>query len=237
MCGFYKEAARRERCFLQTLPNCGIVDTGTPLPLTVDTLVAITKENHTILERVPKHARFPLAKLLNEALDGIVAKPQDESCWVSFFLQFCAIMKQPKRSGKLQNFDLGSINCENINKGGALGDLVVPRQLKDSELEQKRIKLISVKLVEGNVRAGKRLPASDDTVAPLDNITFENLQSNHAPRVLNHDQKNVVDCLITFEPIVAKTINSFPSGSSGGPSLLVLKLYNTKSLSQRATGP
>ena len=94
--GFTKKQPEEKDVFCRP---CQIVDTCTPLPLTVDTLVAITKENHTILERVPKHARFPLAKLLNEALDGIVAKPQDESCWVSFFLQFCAIMKQPKRSG------------------------------------------------------------------------------------------------------------------------------------------
>ena len=207
---------------------CQVVDTGAPLPLTVDTLIAVTKANPTILKRVPKHARIPLAKLLNEALYGIVAKPHDESCWVSFFLQFCAIMKQPKRPGKRQKSDLGSIICERINKGAALGDLVVPREVKDSKLEQeceKRIKLIYAKLDEGNVRAGIRLAASDDSVAPYDNNTYEKLQSKHPPRSPNHAQQNVEDSLITFEPIVAKAINSFPSGSSGGPSLLVPQLY------------
>ena len=101
---------------------CQAVDTGAPLPLTIDTLIAVTKATPAILKRVPKHARIPLAKL-NEALDGIVAKPHDESCWVSFFLQFCAIMKQPKRSGKRQKSDLRSIICERIKKGPALDDL------------------------------------------------------------------------------------------------------------------
>ena len=101
---------------------CQVVDTGAPLPLTIDTLIAVTKATPAILKRVPKHARIPLAKL-NEALDGIVAKPHDESCWVSFFLQFCAIMKQPKRSGKRQKSDLRSIICERIKKGPALDDL------------------------------------------------------------------------------------------------------------------
>ena len=82
---------------MQTLPSCGY---GCSTVLTIDTPIAVTKTNPAILKRVPKHARIPLAKLLNEALDGIVAKPHDESCWVSFFQHFCAIMKQPKRSGK-----------------------------------------------------------------------------------------------------------------------------------------
>ena len=136
--------------------------------------------------------------------------------------------KQPKRSGKRQKSDLGSIICERINKGAALGDLVVPRERKDSKLEQeceKRIKLISAKLDERNVRAGIRLAASDNSVAPFDNNIYEKLQSKHPPRAPNHAQQNVEDSLITFEPIVAKAINSFPSGSSGRPSLLVPQLY------------
>ena len=223
--GITKKQSEEEDFFCRP---CQVVDTGAPLPLTVDTLIAVTKAKPTILKRVPKHARIPLAKLLNEALDGIVAKPHDESCWVSFFLQFCAIMKQPKQSGKRQKSDLGSIICERINKGAALGDLVVPHEVKDSKLEQeceKRIKLISAKLDEANVRAGIRLAASDDSVAPFDNNTYEKLQSKHPPRAPNHAQQNVEDSLITFEPIVSKAINSFPSGSSGGPSLLVPQLY------------
>ena len=38
-----------------------------------------------------------------------------------------------------------------------------------------------------------------------------------------------------FEPTVAKAINSFPSGSSGGPSLLVPQLY--KDLIGKGNGP
>ena len=147
-------------------------------------------------------------------------------------------MKQPKRSGKRQKSDLGSIIGKRINKGPALGDLVVPRELKDSKLEQdceKRIKLISAKLDEGNVRAGIRLAASDDTVAPFDNNTYEKLQSKHPPRAPNHAQQVVEDSLIVFEPTVMKAINSFPSGSSGGPSILVPQLY--KDLIAKSNGP
>ena len=76
---------------------------------------------------------------------------------------------------------------------------------------RKRIKLIPAKLDEGNIRAGMRLAASDDTVAPFDNNTYE----KHPPRAANHAQQVVEDSLIVFEPTVAKAINSFPSGWSG----------------------
>ena len=87
--------------------------------------------------------------------------------------------------------------------------------MKDSKLEQeseKRFKLISAKLNEGNFRAEKRLAASDDTVAPFANNSSKKIQSKHPPRVPNHAQQVVEDSLTTFEPTVAKTINSFPSG-------------------------
>ena len=97
------------------------------------------------------------------------------------------------------------------------------------------MKLISAKLDERHVRAGIRLAASDDTAAPFDNNTYEKLQSKHPPRAANHAQQVVEDSLIVFEPTVAKAINSFPSGSSGGPCLLVPQLY--KDLIAKTNGP
>ena len=120
--GITKKRSEEETYFCRP---CQVVDTGAPLPLSDDTLIGVTKPNPTILKQVPKNTHvFPLAMLLNKAPDGIVAKPHDESCWVRFFLQLSVIMKQPKRSGKQQKSDLGSIICERINNGAALVDLV-----------------------------------------------------------------------------------------------------------------
>ena len=91
-------------------------------------------------------------------------------------------MKQQERSGKRLKSDLGSIICERTHKGPALDDLVVSREINDSKLEQdceKRFKLISAKFDEENVRAGIRLAATDDTVAPFDNNTYEKIRSKH----------------------------------------------------------
>ena len=109
------------------------------------------------------------------------------------------------------------------------------KAVKPEQDLEKRIKLISAKLDEGNVRAGIRLAASDDTVAPFDNDTYEQLQLKHPSRVANHTKQEVEESLITFEPTVAKAINSFPTGSSGGPSLLVPQLY--KDLIAKSNGP
>ena len=89
----------------------------------------------------------------------------------------------PSFASNIQNFDgfknphpgfplFVPIVCERINKIPALGDLVVPREMKDSKLEQdcqKRINLISAKLDELNVRAGIGLAATGDTAALFDN--------------------------------------------------------------------
>ena len=106
---------------------------------------------------------------------------------------------------------------------------------KPEQDDEKKIKLISAKLDKGNVRGGIRLAASDDTVAPSDNETYEKLQTKHPPRVANHARQDVDEGLITFEPTVGKAISSFPSGSSGGPSLLVPQLY--KDLIAKSNGP
>ena len=130
MCGYYEKAVGGGQFFAHIAKLC--IRVRAPLPRTVDSLMAVTKGNTIILE----HARIPLAKLLNEALVGIVAKPHYELCSVKFYLQFCVIMKQPKRSSKRQKSDLKSIICERVNKGPDLGSLVVPRETKDSKLEQ-----------------------------------------------------------------------------------------------------
>ena len=47
-----------------------------------------------------------------------------------------------------------------------------------SDLEQ-RIKLISSKLDEGNVKGGIRLTASDDKIAPFSTDNYQKLLSKH----------------------------------------------------------
>ena len=64
MRGYYEKAVGGGKFLCRP---CQVVETGAPLPLTIETLIAVTKADPAILKRVPKHARLPLAKLLNEA--------------------------------------------------------------------------------------------------------------------------------------------------------------------------
>ena len=82
---------------------------------------------------------------------------------------------------------------------------------------------------------GIRLAASDDTVAPFYNNTYEKLQSKHPPRAANHAQQVVEDSLIVFEPTVAK--QSTPSLLGCREDQAYLCPSCTKTSSQRATGP
>ena len=77
MRGYYEKQSEEEDFLCRPFQ---FVDTGAPLTLKNDTLIAVTKANPAILKRVPKHARITLAKLLNEALEDIVAKPHDKLC-------------------------------------------------------------------------------------------------------------------------------------------------------------
>ena len=57
----------------------------------------------------------------------------------------------------------------------------------------------------------------------------------HPPGAANNAQQVAEDSLIVFEPTVAKAINSFPSGLSGGPSILVPQLF--KNFIAKSNGP
>ena len=86
-----------------------------------------------------------------------------------------------------------------------------------SELEQK-IKLISSKLDQGNIKRGIRLAASDNKIAPFSSDNYQKLLSKHpqrakfaAPNPENLD--------------LYKAIMSFPNGSAAGPDKLVPQIF------------
>ena len=74
-----------------------------------------------------------------------------------------------------------------INKKTRANDVSLPKphpQVSSpplSDLEQ-RIKLISSKLDEGNVKRGIRLAASDDKIAPFSTDNYQKLLSKHPQR-------------------------------------------------------
>ena len=90
-----------------------------------------------------------------------------------------------------------------------------------SDLEQ-RIKLISSKLDEGNLKGGMRLAASDNKIAPLSTDFYQKLLSEHPQRgkfAAPNPEKS--DSFFVTEFGLYKAIMSFPKGSAAGQDKLV----------------
>ena len=88
----------------------------------------------------------------------------------------------------------------------------------------KRIRLISSKHDEGNVKGGLRLAASDDKIAPFSTDNYQKLLAMHPQRAkfAAPNQQNLHSFFITdFDPY--KAIMFFPNGSAADPNKKFLK--------------
>ena len=92
-------------------------------------------------------------------------------------------------------------------------------------LEQ-RMKLISSKLGEGNVKGVIRLAASDDKIAPFSTDNHQKLLSKHPQRAkfaaLNLEHFD--SCFVTNFDLY-KAIMPFPNGSAAGPGKIVPQIF------------
>ena len=143
----------------------------------LDNYVNTAISNVRVLKRVPKDSRVPLAESLSDKINDIVYNVEDVTKWLIFFNVVLAFFgEQPKRSGRKQTTSMSSL----INKKIRANDVSLPKphpQVSSpplSDLEQ-RIKLISSKLDEGNVKGGIRLAASDDKIAPFSTDNYQKM--------------------------------------------------------------
>ena len=114
-----------------------------------------------------------------------------------------------------------------INKKIRANDVSLPKphpQVSSpplSDLEQ-RIKLISSKLDEGNVKGGIRLAASDDKIAPFSIDNYQKLLSKHPQRAkFAAPNPEKLDSFFVTDFDLYKAIMSFPNGSAAGPDKIV----------------
>ena len=134
----------------------------------LDNYVNTAISNVRVLKRVPKDSRVSLAESLSDKINAIVYNVEDVTKWLIVLTSFLFFLEQPKRRGRKQTTSMSSL----LNKKIRANDLSLPKphpQVSSpplSDLEQ-RIKLISSKLDEGNVKGGIRLAASDDKIAPF----------------------------------------------------------------------
>ena len=94
-----------------------------------------------------------------------------------------------------------------------------------SDLEQ-RIKLISSKLDEGNVKGGTRLVCSDDKIAPFSTDNYQKVLSKHPQRAkFAAPNPEKLDSFFVTNFDLNKAIMSFPNGSAAGPDKTVPQIF------------
>ena len=127
-----------------------------------------------------------------------------------------------------------------INKKIRANDVSLPKphpQVSSpplSDLEQ-RIKLISSKLDEGNVKGGIRLAASDDKIAPFSTDNYQKLLSKHPQRAkFAAPNPEKLDSFFVTDFDLYKAIMSFPNGSAAGPDKIVPQIF--KDLVSKSNG-
>ena len=118
-----------------------------------------------------------------------------------------------------------------INKKIRANDVSLPKphlQVSSpplSDLEQ-RIKLISSKLDEGNVKGGIRLAASDDKIAPFSTDNYQKLLSKHPQRAkFAAPNPKKMDSFFVTNFDLYKAIMFFPNGSAAGPDKIVPQIF------------
>ena len=127
-----------------------------------------------------------------------------------------------------------------INKKIRANDVSLPKphpQVSSpplSDLEQ-RIKLISSKLDEGNVKGGIRLAASDDKIAPFSTDNYQKLLSKHPQRAkFAAPNPKKLDSFFVTDFDLYKAIMSFPNGSAAGPDKMFPQIF--KDLVSKSNG-
>ena len=147
-------------------------------------------------------------------------------------------LEEPKRNGRKQTISMSTL----INKKIRANVVSLPKphpQVSSpplSDLEQ-RIKLISSKLDEGNVKGGIRLAASYDKIAPFSTDNYQKLLSKHPQRAkfAAPNPENLDSFFITNFDLY-KAILSFPNGSAAGPDKINSQIFKDLSKSNGSAG-
>lgn len=221
-----------------------------PLDDGVGLLERIIGTRVPVLKFIPKASRIWAARKLASLLDSIVSVPDNLELWSRLLLFTYSCLGKPERGGKKRRSSLAS----SVNK--ALSDF--PEGLSSQPVKQAEIKRrnrpkasdnvwslaarVSAKIEEGDVRGAIRMAASDDTLAPFDEVSLEALRRLHPRRAApahpepsaqatNTTEHNA----IPTEGDIVEAIKSFPAGSAGG--LDGMRPQHLKDMTTTFTGP
>ncbi|GKD22520.1 hypothetical protein Tco_1224223, partial [Tanacetum coccineum] len=190
------------------------------------------------VKSIPPKCRLGFSRVLKGALDKVIYKPKDISCWVSYLLvlplcilkTFCsrsnveckyAIKRQRQEESiinAIRSWSVASGRQQLVREVLAESSLpLLDVDEEDLDLGEQNIKQCKRKICDGHYTAAVRVLSSFG-VAPYNDATLEDLKSKHpfkpAPS-LPHTQIDHHH-LIASPPVVLDRIKSFPRGTSRG---------------------
>ena len=193
-----------------------------------------------VLKRVPKASRIPAADKLAETLRQVTAEPDSVDKWVDLFaFTFTCFGVPGQRGGQRHLKSLASkvnaaVTCFPASSAPVKQQKPVKsRQSSDVNLAAR----VSSKLEDGDIRGAIRLAASDDTLAPFDDVTAEALRFKHPSRAASDSPPptpNNDSCLTLQQADILAAIKSFMPGSAGG--LDGLRPQHLKDLTSTSAG-
>lgn len=167
-----------------------------------------------LIKRIPRSARSSVANKLASVIKKCVSCNTEES-WEELFLFAYRILHVTKKKQK----DIISLSQKIKDNVSAY---ILPTDIKTYNASKSKsvYKLAENKISNGEIRSAVRILSSDDTLAPNNAATFEELKAKHpppsrplqfpAPPPENHEH------FTTNEDLVLQGIMSFQCGSAAG---------------------
>jgi len=162
--------------------NCS---SASPIRTSVDIMEQLRHRRVRVLKRVPKSSRIPAAEKLGETLRQVIDNPDCVDKWIDLLLFTFSCFGVPgQRGGKRHISSLASkINAAVASFPSTSPSVRHPPQpAKLSHSPDNMAERVSSKLEEGDIRGAIRLAASEDTMAPYDDVTVAALRTKHPAR-------------------------------------------------------
>ncbi|GJR24240.1 hypothetical protein Tco_0972767 [Tanacetum coccineum] len=219
------------------LDHVGDLMHAEPDGFTLSVLDRLLSKGLRTVKSIPPKCRLDFSRVLRVALDKVICKPDDVSCWVSLLVLPLCLLK---------TFNPGSnLECKSANKrrhqeesianairswgmpGGSF-QLVretlaesAPSMLdldgEDLDLTDRNLKQYKRKICDGHYTTAVRVLSSSG-VAPYNDATLQELKTKHpfmsAPSLLDSHIDH--HHLIASQDVVLDMIKSFPRGTSCG---------------------
>ena len=175
-----------------------------------------------ILKCIPKASRVSAGKRMAAILKDVVGK-NDHASWVRLLRFSARCLRHPGRGGR--NWSLASsVNRQLYAEADPQVSAGLRRKGKKASKDAmaKLAVRVSEKLEEGDFKGAVRLACSDDSLAPMDEATYQALlerhPSPHPNTVIPPIDDAMSDHVISVdEREVTLGIRSFKRGSAGGP--------------------